>query len=217
MSRGGTTKARNRATAVTPTTAVRTPAKVLTFVMAVALCASAGCAALEKRVDLTYGPTANVRGGPGEIFLAKPVIDVRFQRMPGSVVMGSVRNTGALILTGDDVSGWVMGALRDELRRAGYEVRTGPALPADIRKGILARVTELSANQEGKGLILATSTEMGLLAEIWKDGRLLKTLTVKVRNQDDGLDRTGEPVAASLRKALQSAMAQLMPGIIDVF
>ena len=61
-------------------------------------------------------------------------------------------------------------------------------------------VTRLSADQEDKGLILTTSTEMELSAEIWKEGRLSKTLTVKVSSRDEGMDRTGEPVGASLRK-----------------
>jgi hypothetical protein len=185
------------------------------FFLAVSISFLAGCAGVEKRVDLTYGTAANARGGSGEVFLAKPVVEVPLQKMPGSTVLGTVRNTGTQILTKDDVSGWVMGALGDELRHAGYDTRTGSVLPAGVRKGIQARVTGLSTNQDDKGLILTTTTEMELSVEIWKEGRLVKTLTARTSTQDEGLDRTGEPVGASLRRVLQSAMFQLMPGMVD--
>ncbi len=185
-------------------------------VLAVTACLLIGCAAVEKRADLTYQRATDVRGGSGEIYLAKPVIDVQLGRMPGRTVLGSVGNTGTQIVTTDDISDWIMGALSDELYHAGYEIRTVPTLPVDTSRGVLVWVKGLSAEQEDKGFILTTSTGMELSAEIWKDGRISKTLTVKVSSQDEGMDRTGEPVTSSLQKTLQSAMVQLLPGIVDV-
>jgi len=178
-------------------------------------CLLIGCATVEKRADLTYQRATDVRGGSGEIYLAKPVIDVQFGRMPGRTVLGSVRNTGTQIVTTDDISDWIMGALSDELYHAGYEIRTVPTLPVDTSRGVLVWVKGLSADQADKGLILTTSTGMELSAEIWKDGGLSKTLTVKVGSQDEGMDRSGKPVTAALQKTLQSAMTQLLPGIVD--
>jgi hypothetical protein len=183
-------------------------------ILVAVVCLAAGCASVEKRADLTYMRATEVRGGPGEVYLAKPLIDGQLRKIPGRTILGSVQNTGTQIVTTDDASDWIGRALTDELRHAGYEVRSTPALPPDVNKGILVRVTRLSADQEDKGIILSTSTEMELSAEIWKDGRLSKTLTVKVSTRDEGIDRSGEPVGASLRKTLQSAMVQLMPGIV---
>ena len=184
-------------------------------VIAATACLLVGCATVEKTANLTYQRAANVRGGSGEVDLAKPVIEVRLGRMPGRIVLGSVQNTGTQIVTTDDIPEWVMGALIDELHFAGYEIRTVPILPSDVSRGVFVRVTKLSVDQEDSGLILSTSTEIGLSAEIWKDGRLSKTLTATASSRDEDMDRTGESVAASLQKTLQSAMAELMPGIID--
>ena len=167
----------------------------------------------ESRSHLSAGRRR--AGGSGEIYLAKPVIDVRFGKMPGRTVLGLVRNTGTQIVTSDDISDWIMGALTDELYPAGYEIRTVPALPVGVSRGVLVWVKGLSANQEDEGLILSTSTEMELSAEIWKEGRLSKTLTVKVGSRDEGVDRSGTTVTVSLQKTLQSAMVQLLPGIVD--
>ena len=177
-------------------------------------CFFVGCAAVEKKVELTYQRPQTSGEARGDL-PGKPIIDARLQKMPGRTILGSVENTGTQIVTTDDISDWVMRALSDELRHAGYEVRTGPAPPVNVPRGILVSVARLSADQEDKGLLLTTSTEMELSAEIWKEGRLSKTLTVKVSSRDEGMDRTGEPVGASLRKILQSAMFQLMPGIVD--
>ncbi|MGD0661649.1 MAG: hypothetical protein ABSD38_26605 [Syntrophorhabdales bacterium] len=184
-------------------------------VLAAAACLLVGCATVEKTANLTYQRAANVRGGSGEIDLAKPVIEVRLGRMPGRIVLGSVLNTGTQIVTTDDIPEWVMGALIDELHFVGYEIRTVPILPSDVSRGVFVRVTKLSVDQEDSGLLLSTSTEIGLSAEIWKDGRLSKTLTATASSRDEDMDRTGESVAASLQKTLQSAMVELMPGIID--
>ena len=73
-----------------------------------------GCAAVEKKVDLTYQRTTDVRRGSGEIYLAKPVIDARLQKMPGRTILGSVQNTGTQIVTTDDISDWVIRALSNE-------------------------------------------------------------------------------------------------------
>jgi hypothetical protein len=184
-------------------------------VLVAAVCLLAGCATLEKSANLTYQRAADVTGGSGEVDLAEPVIEVRLGKMPGRTVLGSVLNTGTQIVTTDGLPEWIMGALIDELHFAGYEIRTVHRLPWDVSRGILVRVTKLSVDQEDRGLIFYTTTAIGLSAEIWKDGRLSKTLTVSASSQDEDLDRTGGPVGASLQRTLQSAMAHLMPGIID--
>lgn len=178
-------------------------------------CLLFACASVEKRVDLTYERAVETKGGSGEVYLARPVVEVRLEKIPGRTVLGSVRNRGTQIVTGDDVSDWVFDALAGELRHAGYEIRRSPALPAGAPKGVVVRVVGLSADQQDKGVFLTTSSEMALSAEIWKNGRLSKTFTARVSSQDDGMDRSGEAVGSSLRKTLQSAMRELVPGVVD--
>jgi hypothetical protein len=177
-----------------------------------------GCAPLEKRVDLTYRQAVYGRGGSGEIFLARPVFEKQPDRLPGGrVILGPVKGTDTLIVTTDDVSQWVADALAQELSSAGYEVRRMPAVSARVSKGVALKVQNLSCNQTSDGLVLTTSTNIALAADVWKNGRVVKTLTASAGSEDQGLDRSGPVVAASLEKTLQSTMRELVPGIIGSF
>jgi hypothetical protein len=175
-----------------------------------------GCASLEKRVDLTYPEVAQGKEGAGGVFLARPVFDEPPATAPGGrVILGSVKGTDTWIVTPDDVPRWVRGALGRELSAVGYRVETGPVLTARVERGVLVRVHHLSSNQESDGLVLTTSTDIALIAEVRRHGRLVKTLTASAQSQDQGLDRSDGPVSASLRKTLQSALRELVPGITN--
>ena len=174
-----------------------------------------GCATLEKPVDLTYSHAVTAGGGSGEAYLAMPVIEPHLLKMPrGRTVLGTVKGTATQIVTSDDVSQWIIGALTDELHSAGYEIRTVPRLPPGVPQGVSVRVVKLSADQATDGLLLTTSTDISLAAEVWKQGVLVKTLTAEAARQDQGLDRSGTFVGATLQETLQSAMEQLVPDII---
>jgi hypothetical protein len=176
----------------------------------------ASCASYEKVVDLTYERATGARGGSGEIYLAKAVVEQSLPRLPGGrVVLGTVKDSVTQIVTSDDISRWIASALMEELYSAGYEVRTVSSFPQDVTRGVLVRVVHLSSNQVSVGLVLRTSTEIDLAVEIWKAGRLAKTLTVSASSQDEGIDRSGTAITSSLRATLQSALGQLMPGVIS--
>jgi hypothetical protein len=175
-----------------------------------------GCAPLEKRVPLTYQRAGGASGGTGEVYLLRPVLEQQLPKMPGGrAVLGVVKDSDTQIVAAEDVSQWVMNALMQELYSAGYEVRTALQLPADAPKGVRVRVQSVSSNQTSDGLILTTSTDIKLAADIFRAGQLTKTLTVATGSQDQGLDRSAEFVAESLQKTLQSAMQQLIPGIVN--
>jgi hypothetical protein len=53
-----------------------------------------------------------------------------------------------------------------------------------------------------------------LAARLWKDGRLVKTATVSARDEEEGIDRSAEPIRVALQKTLQAAMQELVPEII---
>jgi hypothetical protein len=174
-----------------------------------------GCTPFEKRVDLTYERATGHAGASGELFLARPVLEQQITRLPGGrSVIGTLRGTGTQIVTADDINEWVMRAFMQELYAAGYEIKTAAALPPDIRRGVIPRIEGLSANQFSDGIVITTITEVKLAVDVWKAGKLATTLTVSTGSEDRGLDRSGEFVAESLRKTLQSAMQQLLPGIM---
>jgi len=176
-----------------------------------------GCAALDKPVDLTYSHAVTAGGGSGEAYLAMPVIEPQLLKMPrGRTVLGTVNGAATQIITSDDVPQWIMGALTDELHSAGYETRTVAHLPPGVPQGVSVRVVKLSADQTTDGLLLITSTDISLAAEVWKQGVLVKTLTAQAARQDQGFDGSGTFVGAAMQETLQSTMEQLIPDVIRV-
>jgi hypothetical protein len=170
---------------------------------------------LEKRLDLTgYEPVVEGAKGSGEVYLARPVLTEKPLVLPGGrVVLGYVQGTGEQLVTRDDLSEWVADALAKELQSSGYEVKRSPDLPPRASRGIVVKIAQLSAGQTS-GLLLTTSTSIHLAADIWENGRLVKAMTASADSKDEGIDRSGEFVAASLRKQLQTVMQELVPDIV---
>ena len=197
------------------TTVAGRPYSLFVAILCVALIPA--CASLEKKVDLTYGQVAPGAGNAGDVGLATPVFEKPLPGLPGGrLLLGTVRGTTTIqIVTEDDPRLWIMNAVEQQLGAAGYTVRNIPALPASVDRGVLVRVRSLSSNQDSDVIVLTTNTDIALAVEVWKDGRLKKTLTASASSQDEGLDRSGEVVAASLRKNLTLTLQELMPGILD--
>lgn len=176
----------------------------------------AGCASYEKRINLSYDPTLLFKSGDGEVDVAGPIIDVRLTKLPGGkVALGTVKESITQIVTADNVSEWVRNAVLEELYHAGYKVNAVPSLSPKARKTVLLRLVSLSGNQYSDGLILSTYTQIGLSADIWKEGRLLKTLTATAGGEQRGIDRSAAPVSRAFKNTLQSVLEQLVPDIIS--
>ena len=172
-----------------------------------------GCAPFEKRVDLTYQRFVNATGGSGQVFVATPVMKQNLPELPsGRQVVGKAEDAD-VVITESPVN-WLFSALVQELSAAGYDVRTVPALPAGVSKGVQATVLALSANQSSNVLTITTVTEVKLEAQLWKNGQLIKTLTAGARDQEEGMDRSSEPIRWALEKTLQRAMQELVPDIV---
>jgi hypothetical protein len=172
-----------------------------------------GCASIEKRVDLTYERSANATGGSGEVFVAQPVMKQNLAALPsGRQVLGKAEDTDVVIK--ESPANWLLSALKLELSAAGYDVKAVPTLPSGVSKGVQATMLALSANQSPKVLTVTTVTEVKVEAELWKNGQLIKTLTAGARNQEEGMDRSPEPIRSALEKTLQRVMQELVPDII---
>ncbi len=172
-----------------------------------------GCAPLEKRVDLTYQRIFNATGGSGQVFVAEPVIKQDLAALPsGKQLVGKADDADIVIK--ESPTAWLLSALVQELSAAGYDVKTVASLPANVSKGVQATVLALSANQSSKVLTVTTVTEVKLEAQLWKNGQLVKTLTAGARDQEEGTDRSSEPIRWALEKTLQRAMQELVPDII---
>ena len=192
------------------TTIMRLMASALPFLL---LFVAAGCAPLDKRVDLTYQRFANAAGGSGQILVAEPVMKQNLPKLPlGERVVGKAESVDIVIK--ESPVNWLLSALVQELSAAGYDVKTVPALPTGVSKGVQATILILSANQPSNLLTLTTVTEVKLEAQLWKNGQIIKTLSASARAQEEGMDRSSEPVRSALEKTLQAAMQELVPDII---
>ena len=174
----------------------------------------AGCAPLEKHVDLTYERVATSRSASGEIFVAQPTMEQRLTPLPGGrQILGKSGDADIVIDTSP--ADWLLLAFVEELSAAGYNVKTVALLPPGASEGVLPSILILSAHQSSEVVAVTTQAEVKLEAQLWRNGQLLKTLTASARDQEEGMDRSSEPIRQALEKALQSAMRELLPGIVE--
>ena len=172
-----------------------------------------GCAAPEKRVDLIYQGFVHAAGGSGRLFVAEPVMKENLAaRVSDAQIIGKAE--GADVVVEGKPANWLLSALVKELSAAGYDVKTVPALPPDVSKGVEATFVALSANQSAGVFKVTTVTEIKLEARLWKDGETITTLTAEARDHEEGTDRSSEQIRSVLEKTLQRAMQELVPDII---
>ena len=171
------------------------------------------CSTLEKRVALTYQGSVNAAGGSGQVFVAQPVMKQNLPALPSGVqVVGKAE--GADVVVEEKPVKWLLSAFVKELSAAGYDVKTVPALPAGVSKGVEATFVALSANQSIGVFKVTTVTEIRLEARLWKNGEITKTLTASAQDHEEGTDRSSEPIREALEKTLQRAMQELIPDIV---
>lgn len=192
---------------------IRVPRSVSRALPFLLLLIAAGCASIEKPVDLTYERFVNTTGGSGQVFVAEPVMKQHLTALPsGKRIVGKAED--ADIVVNEDPAKWLLSALVQELSAAGYDVKTAPALPAEVSKGVQETVVALSANQSSGVLIVTTVTEVKLEAQLWKHGQIIKTLTAGAQDHEEGTGRSSESIRSALEKALQRAMQELIPDIV---
>ena len=187
------------------------------ILLLVFLFSTTGCSPLlEKRVELSYQALVRTGGGSGEIFLAQPIEQHNRVPLPGGKwAIGKVDGVTDVVST-ESAGNWLIAALREELLAAGYQVKTGGDLPARVVKGLKVTILTLSANQVSKMLTISSITEVKVDAQLWKNGQLVKTLTVGARDEEEGVNRSSEPIRLALQKTLQTVMQDLIPKIIKV-
>jgi len=165
-----------------------------------------------KAVHLSYQTSVSARGGSGQFFIAQPVEQHGATPLPsGRWAIGKAESEGTDIVIMQRAGDWLLSALVQELSAAGYEVRTVAVLPVGAVKGMKPAIATLSANQSSSALILSTVAEMKVVAEISKDGQLVKTVSVQAKDHEEGLDRSSEPIRLALEKTLRALMQELIP------
>ena len=119
------------------------------------------------------------------------------------------------MVIGESPANWLLSALVRELTAAGFTVKTVATLPSGVPKGVRATMVSLSANQSSRVVTITTIAEVKVEVELWRNGRPLKTLTASARDQEEGMDRSSEPIRWTLEKTLQRAMQELIPTMVE--
>lgn len=174
-----------------------------------------GCGGVDKKVDLRYERLGELRGGAGELYIARPVERHNLAKKPsGAFILGRVKGTDADIVTEDSISDWVISALSEEFTFAGYHVKVVPELPESPPKGIKVVIFNVIADQEAGLVTIKSTTDLKISFELWKGKRNVRNLSVETGAEEKGMDRSSEPINTALKKALQNAVQKAVPDII---
>ena len=175
-----------------------------------------GCASVDQRVNLTYDKYVNAGGGSGELFIATPVeTHSAVKRPSGEIVIGIVKGSDRKVVTTSDIGYWVMNALTEELRTAGYSIKTVNKIPENAPKGLNILLSRIDANQTNDLVTVTTEAHLNISAEIWKNGNKIHVLNVRSDNEKKGIERSAETIAVVLKETLQNALKDLVPRIIN--
>ncbi len=174
-----------------------------------------GCGGVDKKVELRYERLGGLKGGAGELYIARPVEKHNIAKKPsGAFILGRIKGTDADVVTEDSISDWVMSALSEEFTFAGYHVKVVPELPESAPKGIKVVIFKVTANQEAGLVTMKSNTDLKISFELWKGKRNVRNLSVETGAEEKGMDRSPEPVNTALKKALQKAVEKTVPDII---
>lgn len=174
-----------------------------------------GCGGVDKKVDLRYERLGGLKGGAGELYIARPVERHNIAKKPsGAFILGRIKGTDADIVTEDSISDWVMSALSEEFTFAGYHVKVVPQLPESPTKGIKVVIFKVIADQEAGLVTIKSNTDLKISFELWKGKRNVRNLSVETGAEEKGMDRSPEPINTALQKALQNAVQKAVPDII---
>lgn len=181
------------------------------------------CAFVNQRVDLTYDKAVQASGGSGEVLISKPKINLILKK-DSDWVIGNARNPvgqkTADVVTGSNIGDWINGALIRELSDAGYKTKPVSAMPQSVSKGIEVTVNKLFVDDKliQQDRVYGAETDLIFSLDIWKDDNKVKTLNVTAKGGEKYHDYfSPEKKNVSLKKALQSAMQQVIPEIIKTF
>jgi hypothetical protein len=179
----------------------------------------AGCATVDRKVDVLYQPVANGTGGAGDLYLSA---SGRQQGIgaKGTVqwIVGTVKNkdgekTGNVV-TGTAPVDQVMDAFKQELSAAGYTVIPVGVLPQNVARGVdIAAVTiELDENYD---LIKSDGiSRLTVSVDLWKNGQKVRKLEYKSMLSDFAVKDRDLLLPKLLQKSLQEVMKQAIPEIV---
>lgn len=180
-------------------------------------------AANDHHIELTYENVLTLDSGADVVHVAKPVIAPALPAYLQGTRLGYVKNGKnvkmGVVYTNNDVGDWIVGAIIQELRPAGYTVKPVATLPGEVAAGMKIVVTQFFIGDpvNYQTNFLKITAHMDAEVEIWQSGRM----TQKIEIQSRGVAKyalTGSPVQAeglSVRRALQQTIQQMIPHYLE--
>lgn len=188
-----------------------------------------GCAYVDQKVVLTYSPINAAKGGRGDLFIVKPVDNLSNRKKENGLVIGTVKSglgvRTADVVTSDNAADWVTMALIQELRSAGYNVKPVKNFPERTSKGVQITLHELFVDQDTGLATIGAITDLKFNIDVYRDNNKISTInvaakgddrTIKVNDVFGVIGSSAEIKGLSLKRALNSAMQQSIPQIVNM-
>jgi hypothetical protein len=179
----------------------------------------AGCATYDRKVTLLYQPVVNAGGGSGELYLAASGRRAGTGKT-GAVqwVIGKVENSDGEqvgnIVTTVSPNDMILDAFSRELKVAGYKVTQVNTLPADVSKGVVISLIDMSLEEVVSIVKADGQSRLTVTLELWRNGKNFKKLYYETRFSDFAIKDRDLLLPTTLQKTLQELMKQAVPEII---
>lgn len=179
-----------------------------------------GCATADIQLKPSYQAVSDAKGPGGMLLLASslegtvPGVGERIQWILGDVkdtdgkVQGKVASSTA-------PSALVLGALQQELLRAGYTVQVGKAAPKESEYGLVLSASTLHLDEIRSLVKVEADCRVSFAVEIWVKGAKTNTLSFESRFTDFAVRDREKLHQEVLQKAFASAFKRALPAIIE--
>lgn len=179
-----------------------------------------GCARYARNVNTLYEPSANVRGGGGEVYIVIP--ENRQTHSPDiKWVLGKVKdddnNNIDEVFSTRSPAEIVQTAFGQEFKRAGYTVMLTTKRPGAEQRVIDLTKTEIELEQISDLADLKAKCRVLVGVDVFKDGQHVKRLQYEATSSNTDIKDRDMLARSVLEDALKSVMLKAMPELHNLF
>lgn len=199
---------------------IKTKSKLAPFFILIAcsclLLLTSGCARYARTVNTLYEPSANVRGGSGEVYI---VIPENSQTLSPDMkwVIGKVKdddlNTIDEVFSPRSPAEIIQEAFGLEFRKAGYTVIATTKRPAAGQRMLDLTKSEIALEQITDLADLKVTCRVLVGVDVFKDGQQVKRLQYEATTSRTDIQDRDMLARNVLEDALKSVMQKAMPDL----
>ena len=179
-----------------------------------------GCATTDRRVNLLYQPTANVKGGSGTVYLVQGVRSASRQAAGIQWILGSITKSSGEksgnVVTDTAPANLAMDALKQELKSAGYNIVQSEAMPAGARKGVLLHEVSLKLDEKSGVVSDEANCSVRMSLQPWRNGKPVDRLSYEAEYSETAVTDRDLLLSKTLQTALQLVMKRSVPEVVNV-